>query len=705
MRDPNLLYNTKAVLKYLVKNGPAVQTVNTIALDFFNYTQVQIPFFELGYSFLLTFLKSIPDVLQVDPISLEVRPADTYRPVLPNPSQFVHPPMTFPLVLPWTQSHIQDIHESTSTISVLGPRSYGDGQCSSSDSIATDNEIESHEQYKHDQGVTTAIVPNDDPKNYFGDFAMNEIKNVESVVRFDHTPSDDDFRHQGVTTEFVRNDDPKNDFGDVKDVDKRVVRFDHTPSDDDFRHQGVTTTFVPNDDPKNDLYDFKNVDERVARFDRIPSDDDFTGVDINTIKTVDNGVDQFECTSSDDGAIGVLHKSQSTSSLDDNAPPPYSAEKQFDYDYDYNLSSPEEKVPIPSEDDDDEDEAIPFMFDDKINLLSSCFFNGNYGTTFKTTDINVILNVGNVYELYVSEVNSPYKFWFQLNEDIPNPVEELQERLNECYTMTDYMPELIKKEHMQNGYACAALYAKLWHRGEIIGQVEDGKVSIFFVDYGTVDQVAIGGVRYLLNSFCVQPKLCHRGTLDFIKPRNSNQRWTVDATSFLISLVENKKLTAGITEIDRKNNSVRMYIIDTEANINVNCSLVYEMFAYPEDPRDRYQQHIADVVPSFDALETGQHASFSKVVNLLQQNYDYEELLHKSVVEEFDCHIPTHVSQEEANKRMRQFLNKKEEGRKLAKKRDAKLFFEIFRNILKNPFLNGTLRDEIVVKTTNPFED
>ncbi|XP_037028541.1 uncharacterized protein LOC119068840 isoform X2 [Bradysia coprophila] len=651
MRDPNLLYNTKAVLKYLINNGNAVQTVNTIALDFYNYTQVHIPFFELGYSFLLTFLKSIPDVLHVDPISFEVRPPGTfYRSVLPNPSQFVHRPMTLPLILPWIQSHSQDIHESTSTISQLGPRTYGDGQCSSSDSIATDNEVESHELYKQNQGVAPAIVPNDDPKNDCGDVAINDIKNVD--VRFDCTPSDDDFT----------------------DVDKNII---------------------------------KNVDKGVDRFNSALSDDDFTDVDKNIIKNIDNGVVRFECTPSEDDAIGGLHKSQSTSSVDmisvkfdDNAPPPYSAEKLFDYDYDYNLSSPEEKVPIPSEDD-EEDEAIPFMFDDKINLLSSCFFNGNYGTTFKTTDIDDILKVGNVYELYVSEVNSPYKFWFQLNEEIPNPVEELQERLNECYAMTDCIPELIKQEHMQNGYACAALYAKFWHRGEIIGQVEDGKVSVFFVDYGTVDQVAIGGIRYLLNSFCVQPKLCHRGTLDYIKPRNLSQRWTVDATSFLISLVENKKLTAGITDIDRKNNSVRMYIIDTEANINVNCSLVYEMFAYPEDPR----QHIADVVPSFEALETGQHASFSKVVNLLQHNYDYEELLHKSVVEEFDCHIPSHVSKEEANKRMKQFMTKKEEGRKIAKARDAKLFLEMFNNIISNPFLNGTLRDKIVVNTTNPFSD
>lgn len=115
------------------------------------------------------------------------------------------------------------------------------------------------------------------------------------------------------------------------------------------------------------------------------------------------------------------------------------------------------------------------------------------------------------------------------------------------------------------GYACAALYAKMWHRGQIIGDVHDEKVSIFFVDYGTVDRVNIKDVRYLLSSFSTQPKLCHRGTLDFIKPRNTNQRWTVEATSFLISLVENRRLTAGITEIDSK---VKFDLISMKSKID-----------------------------------------------------------------------------------------------------------------------------------------
>lgn len=112
------------------------------------------------------------------------------------------------------------------------------------------------------------------------------------------------------------------------------------------------------------------------------------------------------------------------------------------------------------------------------------------------------------------------------------------------------VPHLIKEEHLRRGYACAALYCNIWHRGEIQGQPKDGKVAIFFVDYGTVDQVYIDEIRYLLVSFCYTPKLCHRGTLDFVKPINC--RWNVETTTFLLGLVTDRKLIAGISEIDHK---------------------------------------------------------------------------------------------------------------------------------------------------------
>ncbi len=62
-------------------------------------------------------------------------------------------------------------------------------------------------------------------------------------------------------------------------------------------------------------------------------------------------------------------------------------------------------------------------------MLNSKFFNEGYGAQYETTNIGDLLEIGKVYEVYVSEVYSPYKFWFQLGEDDPNPLDELQESL------------------------------------------------------------------------------------------------------------------------------------------------------------------------------------------------------------------------------------------------------------------------------------
>lgn len=110
--------------------------------------------------------------------------------------------------------------------------------------------------------------------------------------------------------------------------------------------------------------------------------------------------------------------------------------------------------------------------------------------------------------------------------------------------------DLIEKPHIKKGYACAAMYEKIWHRAEIIEEPKRESVKVFFVDYGTIGEVAIKDLRYLLDTFCSIPKLCYRGTLDFVKPINC--RWDTEATSFFISLIEDVKLVAGVSEIDCK---------------------------------------------------------------------------------------------------------------------------------------------------------
>lgn len=111
------------------------------------------------------------ETFQIDPITFDVRPAGTYQSKSPN-----RPPLTFPLVLPWTQLNHQEINETTSTMSPLGPRRDADGRCSSFDSIASDDAMGAHQKTIQNESVASAIVSNSEAKNDV-DAAGTDVKN------------------------------------------------------------------------------------------------------------------------------------------------------------------------------------------------------------------------------------------------------------------------------------------------------------------------------------------------------------------------------------------------------------------------------------------------------------------------------------------------------------------------------------------------
>lgn len=123
---------------------------------------------------------------QIDPITFHVRPPGTFQSISPNGSQGMQLRMTYdvPPVSPLTQPYPEEINESTSTISVLGPRRDGDGKCSSLDSIPSDNEIVSHQKCEEDQSV---LVSNNDAKNDVdvdADAITRKKRTKKKIVRF-----------------------------------------------------------------------------------------------------------------------------------------------------------------------------------------------------------------------------------------------------------------------------------------------------------------------------------------------------------------------------------------------------------------------------------------------------------------------------------------------------------------------------------------
>lgn len=62
-------------------------------------------------------------------------------------------------------------------------------------------------------------------------------------------------------------------------------------------------------------------------------------------------------------------------------------------------------------------------------MLDSGFSSENYGSKYETKFIDNVMEVGGFYEIYISEVNNPYKFWFQLDVEKPKSIDELQKTM------------------------------------------------------------------------------------------------------------------------------------------------------------------------------------------------------------------------------------------------------------------------------------
>lgn len=107
--------------------------------------------------------------------------------------------------------------------------------------------------------------------------------------------------------------------------------------------------------------------------------------------------------------------------------------------------------------------------------------------------------------------------------------------------------------NINKGQICAASYRNMWHRGKIIAEPENNHAKVFFVDYGTVENVQIKNLKYLLEKYSQIPAQAYRGSLAYIRPLK--HRWTRDSTYSFKTLVEDIILHAHAEEVDLQVNT------------------------------------------------------------------------------------------------------------------------------------------------------
>ncbi|KAM8710964.1 hypothetical protein ACLKA7_017577 [Drosophila subpalustris] len=219
--------------------------------------------------------------------------------------------------------------------------------------------------------------------------------------------------------------------------------------------------------------------------------------------------------------------------------------------------------------------------------------------------------VGNLLILEITEVYSPFQFWFHEDKDT-QLLNQMNKQINdsiECASHWQMPPYFMKP-----GYMCAVRHKFNWRRARIIHGPEayNTKVSLYFVDYGSAAELPPEDLYFLHKSLMDQPALAKRGTLTDVYPLGYH--WPSDVTEIFRHLVGDRQLHACIKDVDVDERILFVTLWDTnDHQVTLSAKLIGAKLAgssrnYCDDVRalhsGRRLRYVRERLPSFDMLES-----------------------------------------------------------------------------------------------------
>uniref|UniRef100_A0A1A9USZ6 HTH OST-type domain-containing protein n=1 Tax=Glossina austeni TaxID=7395 RepID=A0A1A9USZ6_GLOAU len=208
--------------------------------------------------------------------------------------------------------------------------------------------------------------------------------------------------------------------------------------------------------------------------------------------------------------------------------------------------------------------------------ISATRFRGQLppNMTFESVD------VGSRLVIIITEIRSPYKFWFHMQHDTHH-LDTLMDNLKEWYKKVNGNEMRVPIDCLTPGQVCAASFHNVWHRATIIGYPAKNKVTVFLVDYGTVCKVDADKIKYLDLYFCTLPAQALRGRLSYVKPRRP--WWDIEANKFFASLVTETVIYAKISKVNARQHVFYMVACCNRGGnvVQINNVLIKERYARP----------------------------------------------------------------------------------------------------------------------------
>lgn len=225
-----------------------------------------------------------------------------------------------------------------------------------------------------------------------------------------------------------------------------------------------------------------------------------------------------------------------------------------------------------------------------------------------------------VKKIFILEALNPHRFWFSEIAQYNNHRKVIQQ-MNEFYS-TNIESFKINGIDLQVGLHVAVFKSESWHRAKIL-KFSDPLIRVFFVDFGSVDEIELKSLRYLKEEFLNVPSIAQRGVLAFIQPKHPKNFWSNKAKNFFRDNLSNKTVSAKFFYVNSFDNSY--YIsIKPKANSSVTEELFADQMIEKElgalDTRFLMRGSISQNEISFDEYENGKWFELDVAFKLQNQD-------------------------------------------------------------------------------------
>lgn len=161
-------------------------------------------------------------------------------------------------------------------------------------------------------------------------------------------------------------------------------------------------------------------------------------------------------------------------------------------------------------------------------------------------------NFEETISIRILDAINPHRFWFAEKREIMK-LNSMMVAIKEFYVNNDKDELKLSRENVLIGLYVAVFYTCLWHRAKVLKVLPEGIVRVFYVDFGTVEDVNLDRIRFLCEEFLQPPCFAQRGVLSHIQPENG--AWSKESANFFKKNIVNKKFEAKIFKKNDKDSS------------------------------------------------------------------------------------------------------------------------------------------------------